>query len=489
MNEFLSGFVLLMHWHYIGYMFVGVFFGLVLGFLPGLHGGVGIALLLPLTYGMPPLSALVLLLSIYTGSLFGGAVTSILFNTPGTAANLSTTFDGYPMTLRGEAGRAMGLALMGSFAGGIVGCVCLLAAAKPMAAIALRFGPGEMFMVALFGLSVIGGLSNDVVKSLFCGAFGLLLGTVGTSASGVMRGTFGSVYLFDGIPLTASMIGLMALPEIYFQIARIVKFERITLRDDTVLQLFKGMLEAFRYPFHLLFCSLLGVVVGIMPAAGAQIATMLSYNQAKQFSRHRDLYGTGYAPGIIAAETADNASEGGALTTMFVLGIPGGGATALILGALVLQGWTPGPRLFAEQSQIIYASISSLFLQQFVMLILGVVLCLMATQIIRLPFVYLMPCIVVFTVLGAYSGRYQFFDSYTLVAFAFIGWLMKKNEYPVVSLVLGIILGPIADVELMRVYQAFDSFWEIFLSPIVQVLVVICMVVVAYPVVFGRLRR
>lgn len=483
MEHFFSGFEVVLQWQYIGYMFAGVSFGLILGFLPGLHGGIGIALMLPLSYEMEALTALVFLLSIYTGSLFGGAVTAILFNTPGSAANIATTFDGYPMSRNGEPERAMGLALMSSFLGGMIGSVCLLLVAKSMAGVALRFGPGEMFMVAVFALSVVGSLSNNASKSLFTGFLGLLLGTVGTNITGVVRGTMGSVYLMDGIPLVPAFLGFLALPEIFGQIAHPLQLQESDNRSANIRQFCLGQLETFRHWARAIACSLAGVFVGIVPAAGAAIASLLCYNQSKQLSSTPERYGTGIPEGIVACETANNASEGGSLATMFVLGIPGSGATAVMLGALVLQGWSPGPKLFFDHGDIIYMAISSLFVQQFIMLLLGAVLCLAASRVVRLPFLYLMPCIIVFMVLGAYSGRNVLFDVAIMLFFGGIGLLMNMGGYPVPSLVLGLMLGSITDIQLTRIYQSFDSFWEIFKSPIVSALAVATLVGVLYPIV------
>jgi len=469
MEHFISGFEIVLQWQYIGYMFAGVAFGLILGFLPGLQGGIGIALMLPFSYEMDPLTALVFLLSIYTGGIFGGGVTAILFNTPGSAANIATTFDGYPMSRNGEPERALGLALMSSFVGGILGCTCLLLLAQPMARFALRFGPGEMFMVMVFGLSVVGSLSGDMLKSLFTGVIGILLGTIGTSATGVVRGTWDIVYLRDGIPLVPAFLGFLALPEIYEQIAFPMRFSGRNARID-VRRFVRGMFETFRYWIRACVCSIAGVVVGIIPAAGAAIAGLLCYNQSKQFSRRPERYGTGIPEGIVCCETANNASEGGSLATMYVLGIPGSGATAILLGALILQGWTPGPKLFFQYGEILYASISSLFIQQFVMFLLGAGLCLLGSRIVRLPFLYLMPCIIIFMVLGAYSTRYMLFDPALMFLFSALGMLMKKSDYPVPALILGLMLGSITDIELTRVMQSYDSFWEVFRSPIVCVL-------------------
>jgi len=488
LEHFFSGFATILHPMYLAYMFGGVAMGLVLGFMPGLTAATGIALMLPFTFTMEPLTALVFLLSIYTGGLFGGAVTAVMLNTPGAPSNIMTTLDGYPMNRRGESERALGLALMSSVLGGLIGCVCLLLVAEPMARFALDFGPGEMFMVAIFGISVVGSLSNDVFKALFSGLFGILIGTIGMNTNGVMRGTMGVVWLLDGIPLVPALIGLVALPAI---------FEMATAKNNTIvdlsqerpfIKLVKGCLAVFKHPIQAVLCSVLGVVVGIMPAAGGSVAGVLAYNQSKQWMKNGDKFGTGVDEGIISCETANNASEGGALATMFVLGIPGSTATAMMLGALIIQGWNPGPKLFIDHSEIIYAAFSSLFCQQIVMLILGSVLCLFAAKLMKLPTQYLMPCVVVFTILGAFSSRYSVFDAGLMLAFGFIGWFMKRQGYPAMPLILGLLLGEIADNELLRVFQAFDSFWEIFKSPITLVLALISIISVALPPIMKSVR-
>lgn len=488
MEAFFSGFSVILQPHYIGYMLAGVLMGTILGFLPGLNAATGIALMLPITYGMQPLDALVFLMSIYTGGLFSGAVTAILINTPGSNANIATTLDGYPMHLKGESERALGLSLMSSVIGGLIGTTCLLLIAGPMANLALRFGPAEMFMVAFFGLTVVGSLSDDVIKSLFSGLIGILLGTVGVNSMGIVRGTMGSIYLLEGVPLIPALIGFLALPAIYELLKKDHNGAQIDDQKVSLKKLLGGCKEVFRHPVQVIVCALGGVLVGIMPAAGASVAGILCYNQSKQWSKHPEKFGTGIPEGIIPCETANNASEGGALATMFVLGIPGSNATAMMLGAVVLMGWTPGPRMFSQYSDIIYTVFSSLFVQQFVMFIMGVGLCLLGARLAKIPVKYLVPCIIMFTVVGAFSGRYTLFDPMLMLACSFLGWMMKKNNYPAMPLVLGLMLGGIADDELMRVFQSFDSFWEIFTRPIVLVLTILSVLSVVMPIVM-KLRR
>lgn len=469
----IHGFAIVLAPKFIMYMFLGVFFGLLLGALPGLTGTLGIALMLPFTHSMDPLTALVFLLSIYSGGLFGGAITAIMLNSPGSPANIATTLDGYAMTKKGLTSEALGLALSSSVVGGLIGCVFLLLITEPLANLSLKFGPAEMFMVAIFGLSVVGSLGNDPVKGIFSGLFGILLGTVGMNANGVERGTFKVLYLLDGIPLIPCLIGFLSLPEIFTLIGQqYVSSE--TISKPSLKKIFFAWRELIKRPVQVLATSVIGVIVGIMPAAGATVASLLSYNQSKQFSKKRDRYGTGIPEGIIASETANNASEGGALSTMLVLGIPGSASTAMLLGALMLQGWVPGPSLFIDHKEIIYASISSLFLQQFVMYLIGGFLCLVAAYVLKFPVRYLVPCVLMFMVLGAFANRNAFFDVGLMLLFGIMGYVMKRSDFPVMPTVLGIILGPLADRELLRVVQMYSgNYSAIFQKPIVLILIII----------------
>ena len=487
MSAFLSGFGLMLQIEYILYMFGGVAFGMFLGVLPGLTGSMGIALALPLTFAMDPLTSLVFLLSIYTGGLFGGGITSIVINTPGSPANMATLFDGYPMAQRGETGRALGLALGSSVLGGLIGVIFLASVTKPLADIALKFGPAEMFMVAIFGLSVVGSLSKNVLKSLFAGAFGILIGTIGMGNTGAIRGTMGSIFLLDGLPLTPTLIGLLAIPSI-FDLAIQEQLKGDCYKQSSFKEIFKGMLEPLARPILVIVTSLIGVIVGVMPAAGATVAGLLSYNQAKQWSKNSDEFGKGAAEGIMAVETANNASAGGALSTMFVLGIPGSNSTAMMMGALIIQGWAPGPRLFIDNQDVIYKSFSSLFLQQFVMLIIGLIMCYFAVQILKVPTKLLVPCILLFTIVGSFSNRNAIFDVFLMLGLGAAGWFMKKSEFDIMPIILGIILGPIADTELLRIFQSYNSFMDIFKQPIVVVLLAITILSLGLPMV-GRFKN
>ncbi|MBR6114234.1 MAG: tripartite tricarboxylate transporter permease [Oscillospiraceae bacterium] len=492
MEIVLQGFRTVLQPHYLVFMFGGVALGLFIGFLPGLSGGMGIGLMLPFTFHMEPLTALVFLCSIYTGGIFGGAVTAILLNTPGAPANLSTVLDGYPMARNGEPERAMGISLMSSTIGGIVGTIVLILLAGPLARLSLKFGPGEMFFVAIFGLTVVGSLADNVVKGVFSGLFGILLGTVGLSAGGILRGTMGSVYLMDGIPEIPALLGLLALPAIYELSGRksaVLKVDTMSAGMASLRGLLRGFRDTFQRIVQSLLCSLLGVVVGIIPAAGSAIAGMLGYNWSKNLSRNSDKFGTGVPEGIVGPESANNASEGGALATMFVLGIPGSTATAMMLGALALQGWAVGPKMFIDHADVIYTAFSSLFCQQFVMLLLGAGLCLLGARLVKIPVKYLMPVILVFAITGAYSSSYLRFDCNLLIFFSVLGYLMKRSGFPAMPMILGLLLGGMADTELMRIHQLFDSFWEIFKSPIVIILAAVSLLSVMLPFIVKEVQR
>ena len=486
-RAFLAGFSMIFELKYFLLMFGGVTFGLILGALPGLTGSMGIALMLPFTYNMEALASLVFLLSIYSGGLFGGAITAILINTPGSPANIATVLDGYPMTLKGQSEEGMGIALYSSVIAGIIGCMFLVMVMEPLANLSLQFGPSEMFMVAIFGLSVVGSLSSNILKSVFAGLVGILLGTIGMSPSGAARGTLGTYYLLDGVPLIPALIGFLAIPELFNLAARpfVVDTKETRINIGRIL---RSLWIVLTRPIQVFLCSCLGVLVGVMPAAGATVASLLSYNQAKQWSRNYDKFGTGVPEGIIASETASSASEGGALATMLVLGIPGSASTAMLLGAVMIQGWIPGPRLFLDNKEIIYASISSLFLQQFVMFIMGTILCVFAMRLIRIPIKYLLPCIVLFTVLGAFSSRNATFDAGLMLAFGIVGWFLKRNEFPIMPMVLGIILGPIADKELQRMRQVFDNMFDIFERPITLTLFILSVLSILTPLALSIIR-
>lgn len=446
-------------------MLSGVAFGTILGAIPGLTGGTGIALMLPVTYYMDPLSSLVFLSSIYTGGNWGGAITAILLNAPGSPASAATVFDGYSMMQKGQVGRALGLAIGASALGAALGSLVLMFAVGPLGNLALSFGSPEMFMIAVFGLTIIASLhGSNVFKGYLAGALGLLLGMVGMSTTGAMRGTFGNYLLLDGIPLIPALIGLFAFSELLVLLDKSYLSDPTQLSRDQVREMIRGILEVFRYPINLIRSSLIGVGIGALPGAGATVASLVSYNAAKNSSRDPSRYGSGIPEGIVASESANNSSEGGATATMLVLGIPGGAATAVMLGAIILQGWVPGPRMVYDHQDVVYALIASQFFQDFLLIPVGAVIAYFFSKIVTVPTRYLVPILGVLTVAGTYAGRNSMIDPVVMVAFGVLGWLLRRYDYPVIAVILGLILGPMADAELIRTMQRFGGDLTVFVT-------------------------
>ena len=486
-----EGIVLFMDWFNFLLIILGLLLGVILGAIPGLTGSLGIALMLPVTFTMDPLPAFVFLIAIYTGGLFGGAITAVLINTPGSPAAVATTLDGYPMTKAGESGRALGLAVASSSIGGLIGGVVLLIIIQPLASFALKFGPTEMFLVAVFGLTIIASVQEGgFTKSMYAGLFGVLLGTVGMTSTGAMRGTFGNVYLLDGIPMIPALIGLFAVSELFF-LADKNFVTKNTSNQGLTKEMFKGIKEVFKYPFNVLRSSSIGVFVGALPAAGSTIASLLSYNEAKRFSKNKGKFGKGNPEGVVAAETANNASEGGALATMLVLGIPGSASTAMLLGAIIMQGWVPGPRLFIDHSVILYGIIFSMLVGLLFLILIGGGVSLGAGRIINIPNRILIPIIIVFALIGAFATRNLLFDAFIVFIFGIIGWYLRRNKYPVIAVVLGLILGPIADGELIKSVQLHGSetLMAFFTRPVSLILIIITVVGVSLPIIMEQYNK
>ena len=467
----------------ISYMIAGLVAGVVFGAIPGLNAGIGIALMLPVTYGMAPLASLVFLTSIYTGGVFGGAITAILINAPGSPSAVATTFDGHPMAVAGRSNEALGLSLGASALGGLLGMAFLCIVIQPLAAFALRFGPAETFLLVVFALTSIASLSEgSFLKGIAAGLFGLLLGTIGFSASGSMRFTFGSIYLIDGMPIIPALIGFLALSELFCQLEERDR----SLPEAGRLQFGKivsGMMMAPRRAFAVVRSSLIGIIIGAIPGVGATVGSLISYETARRTSRHPERFGKGEPDGIIAAEAANNASEGGAMATMLALGIPGGAATAILIGALTIQGIVPGPRLIIEHQDVIYGLLAAEILEQVLLLAVGFGVAALFLRVIYTPYPILVPAVVVMCYVGAFSVRNASFDALLLVGCGVLGWLMKRDGYPVVATVIGLMLGATADAELIRIFQIYGGDLSVFVtSPICLVLILATLLGLAVPI-------
>ena len=469
---------------------IGVFTGILFGALPGFTGSMGIAVCLPFTYNMAPTTALILLGSLFSGSMYGGSISSILINTPGTPAAACTTLDGYPMAKNGKAGEALRESITASFIGGILGVTALLFLSPPLALISLKFGPPEYLLMAIFGLTIITSISEkSMIKGLISGVLGLLFATIGIDPTiGIPRFTFGISELVDGIELIPALIGLFALPEVLNIINSYNKDEKpeeipdikdIKIGWPTIKHIIQFM------PIYIR-SSLIGIFIGILPGAGSSIATFLSYNETKKASKHPELFGTGIAEGVAAAESSNNALAGGALIPMLTLGVPGDAVAAIIMGGLMMIGLQPGGELFTTNGNIVYTFIIALYLANIIMLLFGIYFAPYFTLVANVPKHMLAAFIVLFTVLGSYALRNSIFDVYVMVFFGMIGYFFKSNGFDVVPMVLGIILGPMAEnglVQSMAISESSNIFVYIFTRPISIVLVLFTVLSVIIPII------
>lgn len=429
---------------------LGTIFGVVIGSLPGLTSTMGVALLVPVTFSMPPVYGLTLLGAIYCSSTYAGAISAILINIPGTPANCSTLLDGYPMTKKGQAGLALALATAASALGGFFSNAALLFLAPPLAEIALLFGPMEYFLIALFGVSVIASLSErNMIKGFISGIAGLFLATIGMHPiTGDVRFTLGIPEMFNGLPLVVALIGLYSIPEVISSLTE--KIQNTESATTKVKGVFGQMMEVFRYKMVLLRSTVIGVIVGIVPGAGSSIAGFLAYDDAKKTSNDPASFGKGNPAGVISSEASNNAVVGGSLIPTLTLGIPGNAVSAVLLGGLMIHGLKPGPELFTQNMDITYAFIMSMFVANLAFIPIGLVVARFGVSFIKTPASILGPLVVALGVIGSYALNASLVDVWIMLAVGMLGYAMKEFDVPREPLVLGLVLGTMAEGELAR---------------------------------------
>ncbi|MFC0337659.1 putative tricarboxylic transport membrane protein [Kushneria avicenniae] len=440
--------------------------GTVIGVLPGLSGTTGAALVLPFTLTMDPISAVVVLATIYGSSTFAGCITAILINTPGTSASATTCLDGYPLARKGEAGRAIGIATLSSSFGGVISVLFLLFAAPLLAGIAYQFGPPEYFALTIFGLSMLATIGGgSPAKNLIAGALGVLIATVGVHlATGIERYTFGSDALYDGIGFVPIMIGLFGIAEFLRQSTELgVKREVIGMSATRL----PSWADIRRIRNTVLRSTGIGTFIGVLPAEGATIASMISYNEARRTSKNREEFGHGAIEGVAASEAANNSAVGGSLVPTLALGIPGSPTAAIILAGLLAQGVQPGPTLFNEQTNLLSALFAALLLGNILFIGVGLGGARIYARITQMPIPILWPLVFMFSVLGAYAIRQSVFDIYITLAFGVIGFLMQRYGFSVVSLAIGLVLGAMVEQRLDQSVAMYDGNWLLmFTRPI-----------------------
>lgn len=470
---------------------VGLLIGLVFGVLPGLSVPIAMAVFLPFTLYMDFLSAILFLTAIFTGGGFGGSVPAILMNVPGTTAAIATCFDGYPMARQGRHNEALGLALAASTVGTILGYTLLFIILEPISRFVLKLGAPELFLVAVAGLFLIAALSEKYFwRGVLAGAVGLMLGTIGMSSSGVMRGTMGSMYMLDGISTTAAIIGLFAASEIFALVKSDYIVADSAARQVKLSLIAKGFVDAFRNWGLVVRGGLIGAIVGIVPGVGSTVANLVSYSVARSTSKSKESFGKGNPQGVIAAESANSSSEGGSMVALLALGIPGGAGTAIMLGAFAMHNVTGGPRFISDNKEIVYAIIGGNLVQALLLAGLGLLFLRVAVTIVKVPLRFLLPAITLLTVLGAYALSQTMVGPITLAAGAVIGLIMKHYNYPVVAMVIGLLLGRMMEGNLLRTWQLSRGDLTIFLErPISLTLVVILVLAALSPLVLQQVNK
>ncbi|MFN9771781.1 MAG: tripartite tricarboxylate transporter permease [Burkholderiales bacterium] len=488
LHDLANGFSVALTLPNIGFMVIGIILGVLIGVLPGLGGANGVAILLPLTFSMSPTSAIIMLSCIYWGALFGGAITSILFNIPGEPWSVATTFDGHPMAQQGRAAQALTAAFTSSFIGALFAVVLITFTAGLLAKFALKFGPAEFFAVQLLTFCSFVGMSKEPpAKTLAAMMLGFALAAVGMdTVTGTLRMTYGVPELLKGFDFLIAVIGLFGIGEILLTMEEGLSFKGKSAKITTkvVLQTWKELLTHWKL---FLRSTAIGCWMGITPG-GATPASFMSYGMARRMSRHPEEFGKGRMEGVVAPETAAHAAGTSALLPMLTLGIPGSPTAAVLLGGLLIWGLQPGPMLFVEQKDFVWGLIASMYLGNIVGLIIVLTTVPWWAAILRIPFAVIAPVIIVICAIGAYTVHSSMFDVVLMLVFGVVGYLFKKLKYPLAPLVLALVLGDMAEASFRQAMLLSQGSIGIFWSnPLVGSLTTLALVMLVWPLV-GRAK-
>ena len=470
-------------------IFATTIIGIVIGVLPGLGATTGAALLLPFTLTMEPVHAIAVLATIYVAATFAGSITAILINTPGTSAAAATTFDGFPLAQRGEAGRALGVAVVSSTFGGVVSVIVLCFAAPLLARVAYEFRPPEYFALTIFGLSMLASISaGGAIKNLIGGVFGVWLSTIGAErVTTIERFMFGNYELYEGLGFVPVMIGLFAMSELLVQskvanqALEFVKMKAVQLpsRED-YKKIWKTVLRS----------SGIGTFIGILPAEGATVASMIGYSEAKRWSKNKEEFGKGSIEGIAGAESANNAATGGAMVPTMVLGIPGSGTTAIILVGLMVHGLRPGPYLFTEQVNSVYQIFGSMLVANLMFLLMGLYAAKIFARISLVPINLLWPIVFALSVIGAYALNSSLLDIWIVLIFGVIGFFARRFGFAVAPIAVGLILGKMVEVNLQNSLKIFNGeWWQIFTQPLAVFFLILAFLGLCGPQLFAMYKK
>lgn len=491
MELFLGGITNILDFEYLLILFLSMAIGITLGALPGLTATMGVALLLPITFGMEPVSGILLLVGVYFGAIYGGSITAILLRTPGTPSSAATALDGYEMTKQGLAYKALTISTISSAIGGVISVIILILVAPQLANFALKFSAPETFALALFGLAIISSISgSSLIKGLMAGFVGLLIATIGIDPiGGFPRFTFETTNLMAGVNYIPVLIGLFAAAEAFRTIEDIFKssnevkaIEKVKLKWRE----FKGLIPV------ILRSSGIGTFIGFIPGAGGDIASFVSYGEAKRFSKKPEEFGKGNPEGVSAPEAANNACTGGAMIPLLTLGIPGDAVTAVMLGALMVQGIQPGPMLFTNHAEIVYTLFIGMLIANLLILFYGFLGIRLFTKILTIPKVILTPIILILCIVGSYAVGNNFFDVWVMLIAGIIGYFMNRYEFPTSPIILALILGPMLEANLRRSLLLSNGDPSILITrPISLILILLAILTLFYPLIstFIKNRR
>lgn len=484
LSYLLAGFGVALHWTNLLYCVVGVVFGMFIGILPGLGPTAGTALLLPLTFSLEPVSAIIMLAGIYYGAMYGGTITSVLINTPGESASLITCLDGYPLAQQGRAGAALGIAAIGSFIGGIFSIIGLTIMGPFLANQALKFGPPEFFALVFLGLALLLGLmGNSLLKGVLGALFGLSLAFIGQDPdSGFVRFAFGQAKMMSGFDFVSIAMGLFGLSELFINAE--AKLSGNAEKPPKIEGLFPrrgewkpSMLAIFRG-------SLLGFFIGLIPGTNSVIPTILSYSLEKKLSKDPSRFGKGALEGVAGPETANNAYCGGTLVPLFTLGIPTSPTIAVLLGAFIMHGLTPGPTLFQKNPELVWGIIASMFIGNAILLIMNLPMANLWARITMVPFRMLFPLIMIIAIVGMYGLNNSMFDVGVMLVFGIIGYFLKKADFPLAPVILTYVLGGMLEKTLLQSLTIFKgNFWLFFTRPIAGTILAIAIISVVFSVI------
>lgn len=488
LNNLMFGFGVALDPVNLMYVFIGVFAGTLIGMLPGLGPISALALMIPITFNLPPATGLILMAGVYYGAIFGGSTSSILLNAPGVAGTVATSFDGYPMARKGMAGKALAIAAYASFIGGTISILGLMLIAPLLSKVAVSFGPTEYFALMVLGLTAVVSLSDkSLIKGLIAAVLGMMISIVGMDLqTGTERYTFNSLQLIEGIDFLVVALGIFALAEVFYML---LKPQDKTASRNNIgsLKLSRAEIKEIAAPIGR--SSILGFFTGVLPGAGATIGSFLGYSMEKRLAKDGNTFGQGNIKGVAAPEAANNAACGGSFVPLLTLGVPGSGTTAVLLGALLVMGVTPGPMMLEQRPDVFWGVIASMYVGNLFLLVLNLPLIPYIAKILDAPRPLLLALILIFCLVGVYGISFNTFDLVMLLIFGLIGLVMRLYGFPAAPLILGLILGALMEESMRRALQISGGDWSIFLSkPIALSLLLLAAASLLFPLV-RKLRR